>query len=403
MRSSVQSGRLRGRQAGFILPLIVILSLVLALTGMAVLSLSVKAQTRTTLNVQTLAARSAADAGLAEALYRMNRQLATGQTPFQLPLTQRPLSDLAGTEAQYQYTITGDWISGYQVDSQGQCGSAVHTVHSVVRPRSLFEYAVFASEGIELKNGSEVRVFNNESLEPLLLVGTNSSQSGAIDLKNNVLIDGDVAVGPDAAPEDVVKLKNSAKIKGEVFPLDAEQETPLPTVPDSLQSAPYLGTIDSNRTLQSDARCREVDLAHNEKLRIDGDVSLYVDGDIELRNSAEVEILPGSSLTIYLDGDLTCRNSGTLNNRTQDAGALEIYGLAGCEDIELRNNTTVYAAIYAPHADVVSYNSASVIGSVIARSFTQHNAANFLYDVSLRESQSTEFGIDFRITRWWED
>ena len=82
---------------------------------------------------------------------------------------------------------------------------------------------------------------------------------------------------------------------------------------------------------------------------------------------------------------------------------MKIYGLNGCENITLKNDSDFYGVIYAPNADVVMMNSADVFGAVIAKSFEQKNSATFNYDASLRDSSIDDEGIRFVVRGWHED
>lgn len=391
------------RSSGFILPLIVVLMLILSLAGLAVLGLSVQARLHTIRAGREQAAQTAADAGLAHALHLMNRDLQSSPSNFTVSTPDSGMRDLDGTDAQYRFTVSGTWTSGLYLDATGTCGECVHQVHAAIRPRGLFEYAVFGKQGMELKNGTDISAINLVTQGPPLLAGTNSTRYGAIDLKSGVTINGDVAIGPNGIPEMVVGAKSGVTITGRVFALAAPQDLPLLSPPADLLAAPSMKKIDSTQTLSINGKCSEINLGNKEVLTIQGDLKLLVTGDVTLGNAAEIRIEPGGSLTMYLNGDLITKNGGSLNNLTQNAKALTIYGLEGCKQIELKNSGTLYAAVYAPNADVISHNSATIVGSIIANSFTQKNSATFIYDAALREVQSTDVGVKLIVSRWWED
>ena len=318
-------------------------------------------------------------------------------------LPESPLVQLPHCPAQYLFKVTGDWDSGFKVDSTGLSGPSVHDVHASVRLKSIFEYAIFGDQGMEFKNGTTVNVFKYPAPDPPLLVGTNSTDFGALNMKFGVTIDGDAAIGPGGDPSVVINSSKDSIITGAVYPLSHTWDMPFVPVPPALQFAPSGGILNSPAEITTDGKFDSIRMSNGNLLTINGNVTLYVRGDLILDNASELQITAGSSLTLFIGGNLISKNGGTINNLTQDAKSLYIFGLPGCNTIEFKNTTTLYAAVYAPNADVVTKNSASIYGSIIANSFTQMVAADFYYDASLRDVQPTDFGVTFTVNRWWED
>ena len=174
------------------------------------------------------------------------------------------------------------------------------------------------------------------------------------------------------------------------------------TIPEWLQSLPSSGTIQNDTTITNSARYSGIDLGNSETVTISGDIILYITGDIILGNSAELGIENDASLILYLGGNFEGKNSSAVNNETQDAQRLKIYGLDSCETIRFKNSSDLYGAIYAPNADVVMDNSANLYGSVVSKSFEQRNSGTFNYDVTLRDVSINDEAVYFTITKWHE-
>lgn len=183
-----------------------------------------------------------------------------------------------------------------------------------------------------------------------------------------------------------------------------EYKLPDIIVPEELAALPSGGILNDSTILSSSAKYDGINLGNNKIVVIDGEVKLYIIGDIILKNSAELQVLNGedASLTLYVGGNVEVKNSGVINNLSANAKKLRMYGLDGCNSIDLKNSSNFYGAIYAPEADVVMMNSADVFGAVVAKSFEQKNAATFNYDASLRDTSIDEEGIRFVITKWRE-
>jgi hypothetical protein len=116
----------------------------------------------------------------------------------------------------------------------------------------------------------------------------------------------------------------------------------------------------------------------------------------------EIDSSTGSALTLYIGGDYEGKNGSTLNNETQDAARLKLYGLESCEDMVFKNSSRLYGAIYAPNAYVVFNNSAEAYGAVVCDRFEQKNSAAFNYDASLRDADTDDQGVVFTVSKWRE-
>jgi len=153
------------------------------------------------------------------------------------------------------------------------------------------------------------------------------------------------------------------------------------------------------------AKYDSINLRTHELIIIDGTITLYVAGDITLGSNAEVRIdraSPDASLTLYLGGQLDAKNATGVNNLTQDAKKLKLYGLNSCKSVILKNGSDFYGAVYTPNADIEMKTSANLSGSIVAKSYEQKNSATFNYDASLREATIEDTAIYFTIDKWHE-
>jgi len=246
--------------------------------------------------------------------------------------------------------------------------------------------------------------YNNTEDDKIMQIGTNNTASGSVVLRNSATVYGDVVVGMGGDPGVVIN-DYGATVTGDTLALTERYVMQPVTVPEWLESLPSSGAIpnDTNdTTITTSARYSSIDLGNSETVTISKDITLYITGDIILGNSAELGIEDGASLILYLGGDFEGKNSSTVNNETQDAQKLKIYGLDSCETIQFKNSSDFYGAIYAPNADVVMNNSANIYGSVVSKSFDQKNSGTFNYDVTLRDVSINDEAVYFTITNWHE-
>jgi hypothetical protein len=241
-----------------------------------------------------------------------------------------------------------------------------------------------------------------------LQVGTNGTAADMINLWGSSIINGDVIVGYGGNPDEVVDVKDSATITGRTYASTQDNDMTPMTVPEWLQSLPDGGTITGDTTTITDSgKYSAIDLKNGQKMTINGDVILYIVDGITLGNEAVLEIVnaatnPNASLTLYVGGKFEGKYGSNVNNATEDAKKLKIYGLDTCENIWLKNSTDFYGAIYAPNAYVVLNNSADFFGAVISEDFEQKNSAKFNYDASLRDVGLEDDPDRFVVGRWSE-
>ncbi len=405
----------RSRNNGFSLSLIMCVIVLLLIMGIGLLNLGMQSRNMAVRTSTGIIARSSADAGVTQALYMLNRRLKTNSwgdsvmphaENVQLPFCNSSFS--YKTDKYAVRMADGDYEDLYFIESVGKSGLSQKKVGCTLELQGLFEYAIFADD-ILLKNGTTVTSYNVEDDDLPLMIGTNSTHSGAIDTKLGVTVEGDVVVGPGGDPDVVINSARLADITGRTYPAVMKNKTAIMDVPQYLLEAPSNGEINKTVTISSSGKYESINLNSNvnsDSIKIDGDVTLYVTGDIRLGNGDELIIHSDhnadAQLIIFLGGNLIVDNGASLNNLTKDASKLKIFGLDTCEALDFKNSGSFYGAIYAPTADIHLYNSVQMYGAVVGKSFIQDVYADFHYDMSLREAEPHELGVRLVIKRWSE-
>jgi Tfp pilus assembly protein PilX len=406
--------RNRSKIGGFALGLVMCVLILLLVVGAGVIRLGMYGRAIAVRDSSQIMARSAADAGLTQALYSLNQML-DAKTWNDNSLPSAIDAPLMNSPATYSYTVTKTTAADsnddfYSVTCTGKYGLARRTVRSTLELRGIFEYAIYTLGDLTLKSGTTITAYNIDADDPPLQIGTNSTDAGAITAKTGVTIDGDIVVGPGGDPDVIINNTTEAAITGETYPSLTEHKTPTVTVPQYLVDMVSSGTIGTSTTLSSAAKYDSINLGGStgydpnkvDKVNVDSNVEIYVTGDLKLGNSDEVIIQPDASLTIYLGGNLYVDNSGAINNLTKDPSKLKIFGLDTCANMDFKNGGTFYGAIYAPDADIHLFNSFELYGAVVANSFSQDMNANFYYDMNLREVDPTMIGVYMVMKRWSE-
>ena len=384
----------------------VMLVLLLSMSSLALIRVGTEARLRTVKSDLQTAARFAADAGIERALYLMNEQLAAGTwTLDDVPtFTAQPLT---AANADYTVTFTGNLSSGYQVTSVGHSNNQTKTVLATIALTSPIakDFAIFAKDSIDLKNGSIVDGFNSDDpgdTDVPAKIGSLSTNNGAINLDNNVTVNGDVYIAPGGDPDVVVDVHSSADIVGDIFFLPSYYSLPTISSPDYTASQGSIAGTDITLYSADSGKYSDINIATNGTLSINGDLTLYITGDIILKNNAEIEVENNSTLILYFDGDIEAKNSSGLNNQTEIPANLVIYGTGTSQKIDIKNSGDIYAVIYAPNADMTVHNSVDVYGSFIVGDMELKNGGNIYYDKALKQVSVDDELVQFSITHWEE-
>jgi hypothetical protein len=341
-------------------------------------------------------ARTAADAGLVDARFKMDYKL-INEAVWDNSTLPAASSNLTTTPASFNYTVTGS-PPLFTITSTGTSGNTQENVYAMLSVSSYWS-GLGVKETINVKLGA---LFNTIPPGSDLDIRTNSTSADAITFKAFVTVPGDVIVGPGGDTDVVINTKATTVIQGNIYP--ASEELLFPDV-DPPTGTTYVSTpITTTQTIPGGSlQYDTINLGNSQVLTIDGPTILYVTGTTTLHNSAEIIVAAGGSLELYLGGDLVNQNSVGFDNETNVAANLKIYGLPGCTSMDLKAKSDLYAAVYAPNADVVLFNTGDFIGSLVGNSFEMKNSGNFVYDISLSNVGIDDPATCFTLDRWWED
>jgi len=397
---------LQSESRGSSLVMAMLAIIMLLIVGHGILSLGLNSRTFAMQNALEMEARCAADAGLTKALFEMNKKLiAKAWSDSTLP--QATNLTLPGCDATYSFTVTGNSSSGYTINSVGKNGRAQKSVTATLQLKGLFDYAIFTAEMLSLENNNTVNGYNSNTGQTDLpiQIGTKSTAPDSIKIGVGSTIDGNVVVGAGGDPATVVY--NEGTIVGLTYPAPEEHVFPTITAP----TLPDMGTIDVPGTVilgPANSGKYAAITSNGGVLEIaGGDVVLHITGNIVMDGGSEIQIDPGSSLTIYADSDIKFINDAGINNQTGICKNLTLYATTSESEVkqsfELKNNSEAFGAIYAPNADILLKNNATLYGSVTCNSLTVKNNGTFSYDTALRDVTVDDEQVRFLIKRWSEN
>ena len=358
----------RSKSSGSAMVMVLLTVIVLLIIGHGLLALGSNSRIFAIQNASEVAARCAADAGLTKAVFEMNEKL-KAESWVDSALPQTTDETLLGCDATFSYTVTGNSSSGYIIKSVGKHNRAQQNVTATLQLKALFDYAIFAAEKLSMDNNNTINGYNSDTgqTDLKIQIGTASTSPDSIIIGLGSTIDGDVVVGASGDPATVVY--NEGTIVGLTYAAGEEHVFPDITPP----TLPDMGTIDVPGTVTispADNGKYAAITSNGGILEIaGGDVVLHVTGNINMDYGSEIQIKPGSSLTIYADADVRFVNNAGINNQTGICKNLKLYATGeGEQAFELKNNSEAFGAVYAPNAEIVLKNNASLYGSIMCNS-----------------------------------
>ncbi len=397
--------RKRSRNRGVTLVLVTTIGAIVSILGLAMIHLGYHSRMLAARNVQSITARSAADAGMAEAIFKMQKKIVDELNWDDSTIPTASNVNLVGANSDYSYTISGTSSTGYQIDATGTSGPATRTTHAGLLVGSYWE-GIGVEEHVEVLLGATLGVVGPYA-DLGMEVRSNSILRNDMVFKAFVTVPGDVVCGPGSDPNVVIDTKNSTVIEGECYAATETLLFPDVQAPEGLPAKPAidLGTNGMKvLTGESDSGMYPfINIGQGATLQITGHVTLYVIGPMILNQASEVVIADSGSLTLYLGTSLEDKNSVGFSNQTYDAELLKIYGLPTCTDIDLKAMSRLDAAVYAPDAQVDIYNSGDFYGAVTAHDLYLKNSGNFYFDTRLLYVNIDDPAAVFVIGRWWEN
>ena len=333
-------------------------------------------------DASTLVALNLAEAAVDRAIWRLSRapNWRAVSEEQNMPLGQ-------GTYSVVSITPGEDGI--LQLTTEGYVPNATAPRRTMVRLQvdlapvygKPFAGAALGDQGVPVADGntdsynSSAGPYGGSNVGDEGSVYTNGTTPGCIYIGPNGEVRGNVYYPPGAGPEVV---SNKGRITGSI--LESPSETTF--VPfDVPAGAVEITPIKSTTVLSG--------------------------GTYVIRGNPAIDLKGNSSLTclgpviLYLDGDANIGGNGIATAGNLPAN-LRIFGLQNCTQVNISGNGALYAAVYAPNADIDLNGAGSsgvVFGSLAGKTVSfQGNGTIIHYDTALREIQGVV--TRYRVARW---
>jgi hypothetical protein len=249
-------------------------------------------------------------------------------------------------------------------------------------------------------------LYGGSNINSEITIATISVEVDAIDI-GNADVYGYVATGkamPDVGPKgSITNYANPGKVDNSRITTDYYAEFPDVVAPPL--NSPYSSIPSSGIILGGDYNVSNWSLSGSDTVYITGPTRVKVSGDIDVTGKASIVIAPTGSLQIYSDDDINIAGNGAVN-QTGKPEKLMIFGLddgEGDDDIQISGNGSLYAAVYAPNANVTvngGGNSGHVFGAVVGYDARLVGNAHFSYDEALEDYNLG--GAGYEIDEWVE-
>jgi hypothetical protein len=282
------------------------------------------------------------------------------------------------------------------VDSTRLKVTATATVESITRKVSIyllkggtippFNYASFGGEKVQVNNAKIGSYNSGLGLPPIDFnlassdgdVGTNATNSKAIDVKSSATVKGDAVIGVGGNP---ANIQDATRITG----TKSAATTSINLVSVKLPSTyTYINEINTDMVLSpGNYVVNKIDLKNASVLTTTGPVKIYVGESLKITGNAVVKAESN------LPADLAIYGLDAMENEDLDIDGMEKYQASG--------NALFYGVLYAPKATIIFNGSATGAGVIAAGAFVgkqvkfMGNGNNTLYyDEALRNDSSLQ-------------
>lgn len=246
------------------------------------------------------------------------------------------------------------------------------TAYVEVKPPSLFDFAVFAKDDVQI-NGNSTSIIdsynstnadydpNNPGLNGD--VGTDSIAAATLSLIGNVIVKGDGMVGPSGDPAAVIDMGANTTMTGTQSAADSPQDFQAEAA-----SGTDLGALtisgQTNYPLEAGSyTVSSLSITGQGKLTLNGAVKLYVTG------------------TVNIAGQGVATSSNLPANFLLFATTSASVSLAG--------GGSLYAGVYAPLSVVSNTGGGELFGAVVSKEYQQSGNGKIHYDEALNEIVSS--------------
>jgi hypothetical protein len=212
-------------------------------------------------------------------------------------------------------------------------------------------------------------------------VGTNSTDSKAIEYSGGAKNWGNVYIGPGGNPS-VVQGQSGSNYSGSIERLDRPFVVPVPT---AWMIPSY---TDLNYTRSHDTVVIEPGAYHDLNTATQNEVyfkagTYYFSGNVKFGSQNKIYGPSTGTVKIYVDGTWDSGGGAIVNPQAIPA-TFQLYGTASCTTVTINGGNDAYYLVNAPAATVTVQGNSSVYGAIIGSRVNVQGGAQIHYDIALK-------------------
>ncbi|MFB0564734.1 MAG: hypothetical protein ACETWK_03555 [Candidatus Aminicenantaceae bacterium] len=271
-----------------------------------------------------------------------------------------------------------------------------------------FDHAVFANTLVKVHSyclvdsyDSRLSSYGGENKFANAHIGTNSLMQYMIQILGDSQVDGNAYSGPESDPETVIYVDPFATLNGFKQTLSGFKEMPSAIPPSDLpdRGVLYLDKNSSFRIKESGVYS-SIFIDKNASLIVPSDVTIYVTGGFDIETGGFFIVKQDARAKIYL-GTYLKQKGGAIVNQTHDPTRLLFIGTETCTDVDIKNGTHFYAAIYTPSATVDIGSYTQMNGAIIGNEVKLSSSVQLHYDEALVNYEMIKgVGNTFNVISW---
>ncbi len=209
-------------------------------------------------------------------------------------------------------------------------------------------------------------VYSSSNNSAGVVLSTDKTSNGAVELKDSAKVDGDVRIGPSTYFPNVVKTEGSSEITGEITSMTETISLSGRSAPSGMPSTLGNVTVSSGSyTISSNRTYRDLKLTNSTKITISGNVVIKITDDLTLEDSASIVVPSGSSLQLHVADDMTMKNSASIHNDSTSPERVEVFLYGSHGDLLMENDSVLSGRVFVED-DIELKNNAKLYGVVAA-------------------------------------
>tara|TARA_R110002126_G_scaffold12416_9_gene54010 strand:- start:495 stop:1748 length:1254 start_codon:yes stop_codon:yes gene_type:complete len=328
---------------------------------------------------EELTAKLAAEAGMAEAIFRLQ----TGSNPV-LGNENAPIVGPSGSYWVEQADLGNDRQS---LTCTGIGGEGAARIEVILEEQNgaFFTWAAFGQDGLTMDSNAKTDSYdstlgsydsqdvNGNGAKKYALSNGDVGSNADITVDSNVKVHGSITPGPNGT----ATVTGNATVSGSTLPAASEQDMPPIDLPAIASSGDYSAGGGGNNIGSGDHGYDNFSMGSNSSVTIVGPATIVCQ-TMELSSNATLTVdATNGPVEFYVVGDFTMNSNTTIASTTLNPLDISLNLISdniidpnqnvNLDEVDFDSNAVLYGTVYAPNAFVEINSNFELFGSLIAR------------------------------------